>query len=49
LSAADRTALFKLIGLSRQNPHETRRAMGDLMLDNLDAFFAGKAMPTPVV
>jgi hydroxypyruvate reductase len=29
--------------------HETRRAMGDLMLDNLDAFFAGKAMPTPVV
>ena len=29
--------------------HETRRAMGDLMIDNLDAFFAGKDLPTPVV
>ncbi|MGI4941181.1 MAG: 2-hydroxyacid dehydrogenase [Janthinobacterium lividum] len=29
--------------------HETRRAMGDLMIDNLDAFFAGKELPTPVV
>ena len=29
--------------------HETRRAMGELMLDNLDAFFAGRVMPTPVV
>ena len=29
--------------------NETRRAMGDLMIDNLDAFFAGRAMPTPVV
>ena len=29
--------------------HETRRAMGDLMIDNLDAFFAGRALPTPVV
>lgn len=29
--------------------HETRRAMGELMLDNLDAFFAGRALPTPVV
>lgn len=29
--------------------HETRRAMGELMLDNLDAFFANRAMPTPVV
>ncbi len=28
--------------------HETRRAMGELMLDNLDAFFAGQAMPTTV-
>ena len=28
--------------------NETRRAMGDLMIDNLDAFFAGKPMPTPV-
>ena len=28
--------------------HETRRAMGELMLDNLDAFFAGKDLPTPV-
>jgi len=29
--------------------HETRRAMGDLMIDNLNACFAGNAMPTAVV
>lgn len=29
--------------------NETRRAMGDLMIDNLDACFAGRTMPTPVV
>lgn len=29
--------------------NETRRAMGDLMIDNIDAFFAGKPMPTAVV
>jgi lactate dehydrogenase-like 2-hydroxyacid dehydrogenase len=29
--------------------NETRRSMGDLMIDNLDAFFAGRPMPTPVV
>ena len=29
--------------------HETRGAMGALMLANLDAFFAGKDLPTPVV
>lgn len=29
--------------------HETRRAMGDLMIDNLDAFFAGRDLPTAVV
>lgn len=29
--------------------HETRRAMGDLMLDNLDAHFAGRPLPTAVV
>ncbi len=28
--------------------HETRRAMGDLMIDNLDAFFAGRTLPTGV-
>ncbi len=28
---------------------ETRRAMGQLMLDNLSAFFAGKPVLTPVV
>ena len=28
--------------------HETRPAMGDLMLDNIDAYFAGKPMPTTV-
>jgi lactate dehydrogenase-like 2-hydroxyacid dehydrogenase len=29
--------------------NETRRAMGDLLIDNLDAFFAGKPMPAEVV
>ncbi len=29
--------------------HDTRRAMGDLMLANLDAHFAGAPLPTPVV
>ncbi len=29
--------------------HETRLAMGNLMLANLDAFFAGDPLPTPVV
>ncbi len=29
--------------------HETRRAMGDLMIDNLDAFFADRELPTPLV
>ena len=28
---------------------ETRTAMGQLMMDNLAAFFAGRALPTPVV
>ena len=28
---------------------ETREAMGNLMLDNLDAFFASRDLPTPVV
>jgi hydroxypyruvate reductase len=28
--------------------NETKRAMGDLMIDNLDAFFAGRTMPTPM-
>ncbi len=28
---------------------ETREAMGNLMLDNLGAFFAGRPLPTPVV
>ena len=28
--------------------HETRRAMGDLVLDNLQAHFAGKPVLTPV-
>ncbi len=27
---------------------QTREAMGQLMIDNLDAFFAGQALPTPV-
>jgi lactate dehydrogenase-like 2-hydroxyacid dehydrogenase len=29
--------------------HSTRRAMGQLMIDNLSAFFAGKKLLTPVV
>ena len=29
--------------------HETRRAMGELMLDNIDALFAGREMPTALV
>jgi lactate dehydrogenase-like 2-hydroxyacid dehydrogenase len=29
--------------------NETRRAMGDLMIDNIDAFFAGRPLPTAVV
>ena len=29
--------------------NETRRAMGDLMIDNFDAFFASKPMPTALV
>ena len=29
--------------------HDTRAAMGDLMLANLDAYFTGGALPTPVV
>ena len=28
--------------------HKTRTAMGELMLDNLAAHFAGKALLTPV-
>jgi len=28
--------------------HETRQAMGDLMMDNIDACFAGRPMPTTV-
>jgi lactate dehydrogenase-like 2-hydroxyacid dehydrogenase len=29
--------------------HETRRAMADLVLANLDAHFAGRVLPSPVV
>ncbi|MGH7095343.1 MAG: NAD(P)-dependent oxidoreductase, partial [Stellaceae bacterium] len=29
--------------------HDTRQAMGDLMIDNLRAHFAGQALPTPVI
>jgi lactate dehydrogenase-like 2-hydroxyacid dehydrogenase len=29
--------------------HATRRAMGDLMIDNLLAHFAGKKLLTPVI
>jgi len=29
--------------------HDTRQAMGELMIDNLRAHFAGQALPTPVI
>ena len=47
-------ALFALDNVVLQ-PHqasatvETRTAMGQLVLDNLEAFFAGQPLPTPVV
>ena len=28
--------------------NETRRAMGDLMIDNIDALFAGRPLPTAI-
>ena len=29
--------------------HETRAAMGELVIDNLFAHFAGRPLPTPVI
>ena len=39
-------ALAPHVGSATQ---ETREAMGNLMLENLDAFFCGRPLPTPVV
>jgi lactate dehydrogenase-like 2-hydroxyacid dehydrogenase len=46
LLALDTVTLFPHIGSAT---HSTRRAMGQLMLDNLAAFFAGQSLLTPVV
>jgi lactate dehydrogenase-like 2-hydroxyacid dehydrogenase len=46
LIALDNVTLLPHIGSAT---HATRRAMGQLMLDNLAAFFAGQALLTPVV
>ena len=46
LWALDTVALAPHIG---SGTHETRQAMGDLMLDNLAAYFAGKPVLTRVV
>jgi lactate dehydrogenase-like 2-hydroxyacid dehydrogenase len=46
LFAMDNVVLAPHLGSAT---HETRRAMADLVLANLDAHFAGKPLPTPVV
>jgi lactate dehydrogenase-like 2-hydroxyacid dehydrogenase len=44
LTAMDNVVLSPHIGSAT---HDTRRAMGDLMIDNLHAHFAGRPLPTP--
>lgn len=46
LFAMDQVVLQPHVGSAT---HETRKAMGDLTVDNLRAFFAGKPVLTPVV
>ncbi len=46
LLGLDNVALAPHVGSATD---ETRAAMGQLMLDNLEAFFAGRDLPTPVV
>ena len=46
LFAFDNVTLAPHVG---SGTHQTRRAMADLVLANLDAHFAGKELPTPVV
>ncbi|NTE56874.1 2-hydroxyacid dehydrogenase [Agrobacterium tumefaciens] len=46
LFAFDTVTLAPHVG---SGTHQTRRAMADLVLANLDAHFAGKELPTPVV
>jgi len=45
LRAMDKVVLTPHIA---SGTHETRQAMGELMLDNMDAYFAGRPMPTTV-
>ncbi|MFK0206601.1 2-hydroxyacid dehydrogenase [Agrobacterium sp. NPDC090283] len=46
LFAFDNVTLAPHVG---SGTHQTRRAMADLVIANLDAHFAGKELPTPVV
>ena len=46
LFAFDTVTLAPHVG---SGTHQTRRAMADLVLANLDAHFASKDLPTPVV
>lgn len=46
LFALDNVVLQPHVGSAT---HSTRTAMGQLMIDNLKAFFAGKELPTPVI
>ena len=45
LMAMDQVALTPHVGSAT---HDTRRAMGQLVLDNLAAFFAGRGLLTPI-
>jgi lactate dehydrogenase-like 2-hydroxyacid dehydrogenase len=45
LTAMDNVVLSPHIGSAT---HDTRTAMGDLMIDNLHAHFAGQPLPAPV-
>jgi len=45
LFAMDNVVLLPHVGSAT---HETRKAMGDLCRANLDAWFAGKPLPTPI-
>ena len=46
LRGSERTLLTPHVGSATA---DARRAMADLVLANIDAFLAGKALPTPVV
>ena len=46
LLAAERVLLVPHVGSATR---ETRQDMGKLLLANIDAYFAGRALPTPAV